>query len=251
MAKQNGLVKLLGTVGDMTYYRTKDGFLAKEKTFVSADRIATDPKFKRTRENMAEFGNACTSGKTLRHSINPMLKNAKDGKLVSRLSKTMMQVIKSDTASKRGKRTVATGDLSLLKGFEFNANAALSTTMYAPFTVNVNRTTGAVDISIPSFVPGSSVIVPQGATHFKLVAGAAAIDFKAQSFLSAATQSAALPWDVTPTTQITLSNTIAAGSTLPLLVVFGIQFYQEVNGDQYPLADESFNALSIVTVDKP
>jgi hypothetical protein len=251
MAKQNGLVKLTGTVGDMTYYRSKDGFLAKEKTFIPADRIATDPQFKRTRENMAEFGNACISGKTLRHSINPMLKNAKDGKLVSRLSKTMMQVLKNDTTSKRGKRTVATGDLSLLKGFEFNANAVLNTTLYAPFTVNVNRASGVVDISIPPFIPTSSVIVPQGATHFKLVAGAAAIDFTAQSFVSANTQSAALPWDVTSTAQITLSNTITAGSTLPFVVVFGIQFYQEVNGDQYPLTDKSFNALSIVTVDTP
>jgi hypothetical protein len=249
MAKQNGLVKLQGTIGDITYYKTKDGFLAKEKTFVSADRIATDPKFKRTRENMAEFGNACTSGKILRHSINPLLKNARDGKLVSRLSKTMTQVLKGDTTSKRGKRTVATGDLSLLKGFEFNANAALNTTMYAPFAVNVNRTTGAVDINIPPFVPSSSVIVPPGATHFKLVAGITAIDFKAKVFQSANAQSAPLPWDETTTAQITLSCTTTAGSILPVFVVFGIQFYQEVNGDQYPLADESFNALSIVTVD--
>ena len=71
MAKQNGLVKLLGTVGDMTYYKSKDGYMAKEKTVISAERIASDPKFNRTRENNAEFGNACTSGKTLRHSLTP------------------------------------------------------------------------------------------------------------------------------------------------------------------------------------
>src|SRR6516162_6127520 len=130
MAKQNGLVKLLGTVGDMTYYKSKDGFLAKEKTIISADRIASDPNFNRTRENNAEFGNACTSGKTLRHSLNAVLKNARDGRMVSRLSKTMMQVIKSDTVSPRGQRNVAAGDLQLLKGFEFNGGAVFNSTFY-------------------------------------------------------------------------------------------------------------------------
>jgi hypothetical protein len=200
---------------------------------------------------MAEFGNACSSGKTLRHSINTILKDAKDGKVVARLAKTMMQVLKSDTMNKRGKRTVASGNLSLLKDFEFNANAVLNTIMYAPYTVDVNRATGVVNINIPPFVPTSSVIVPQGATHFKLVAGVAAIDFMAQTFDSATTQSASLLWDVTATARVTLSNTIKAGSTLPLFVVFGIQFYQEVNGDQYPLTDHSFNALSVVIIDKP
>ncbi len=45
MAKQNGLVKLLGTIGDMIYYKSRDGYMAKEKTIISADRIASDPQF--------------------------------------------------------------------------------------------------------------------------------------------------------------------------------------------------------------
>lgn len=250
MARQNGLIKLMGTIGNITFYKTKDGFLAKEKTFVSADRIAADPKFRRTRENMAEFGNACFSGKTLRHSFNTILKDTKDGKIVARLTKAMMQVLKSDTVNKRGKRAVSSGDLSLLKGFEFNANGVLNTTMYAPYTVNINRATGIMHLHVPSFVPASSVVVPPGATHFKLAAGVAAIDFTTQTFESAITQSAALPCDLTATAAVTLSNTVKAGSSLPLFVALGIQFYQEVNGDQYPLTDKSFNALSVVEVDK-
>jgi hypothetical protein len=251
MAKQNGLVKLLGTIGDMTYYKSRDGYMAKEKTIISADRIASDPKFARTRENMAEFGNACTSGKTLRHAFNTVLKNAKDGRVVSRLSKAMTQVIKSDTVNARGSRTAGTGDLLLLKGFEFNAGAVLGSTVFAPYTVAVNRATGNVSISLPTFVPLSAIIVPQGATHFELLAGAAAIDFAAQTFQSASTQSAPIAWDANATAQITLSLTLPAGSTMPVFVVLGIQFYQQVNGSQYPLTDKSSNALSLVTVDKP
>jgi hypothetical protein len=224
--------------------------MAKEKSIISADRIASDPKFSRTRENMAEFGNACASGKTLRQSLNAVLKNARDGRMVSRLSKTMSQVIKSDTVSPRGQRTVATGDLSLLKGFEFNAGANLGSTFYSPYTVNIDRAAGNASISIPSFVPLSAVIVPQGATHFELIAGVATIDFVAQTFESATTQSAAFAWDANATAPTTLSLTITKGSTLPLFVALGIQFYQVVNGSQYPLTDRSFNALSLVAVNR-
>ena len=52
MAKQKGIIKLEGTIGDITFYKsTQDGHLAREKGGVSADRIANDPNFQRTREN--------------------------------------------------------------------------------------------------------------------------------------------------------------------------------------------------------
>jgi hypothetical protein len=66
MAKQNGLVRLSGTIGDMTWHRSQDSYMVKEKTFLNGARIASDPKFKRTCKNMAEFANAGKAGKPLR-----------------------------------------------------------------------------------------------------------------------------------------------------------------------------------------
>ncbi|MGZ3821630.1 MAG: hypothetical protein ACXVB6_13620, partial [Mucilaginibacter sp.] len=57
-----------------------------------------------------------------------------------------------------------------------------------------------------------------------------------------------LPWDATATTLINLTSTLTPGSSLPLFLVLGIEFYQEVNGEEYPLKNGSFNALSIVKV---
>ena len=31
MAKQKGIIKLKGTIGDITFYKTQDGYLAREK----------------------------------------------------------------------------------------------------------------------------------------------------------------------------------------------------------------------------
>jgi hypothetical protein len=59
MARQKGIIKLKGTIGDITFYKTQDGHLAREKGGIDASRIASDPAFQRTRENvrsLAELG---------------------------------------------------------------------------------------------------------------------------------------------------------------------------------------------------
>ncbi|WP_230466813.1 hypothetical protein [Faecalibacter macacae] len=42
MARQKGIIKLLGTVGDITFYKAKEGFLAREKGGVDKSRIMND-----------------------------------------------------------------------------------------------------------------------------------------------------------------------------------------------------------------
>lgn len=66
MAQQKGIIPLKGTIGNINFYKSKDGYLAREKTSVNAERIANDPAFVRTRENGAEFGRAGRAGKVLR-----------------------------------------------------------------------------------------------------------------------------------------------------------------------------------------
>ena len=48
MAKQKSLVKVEGTIGDLNFYKTKNGYMVREKSTISPERIATDPAFKRT-----------------------------------------------------------------------------------------------------------------------------------------------------------------------------------------------------------
>ena len=66
MAKQKGIIKLEGTIGDITFYKSQDGYLAREKGGIDANRIASDPAFQRTRENGSEFGAAGKAGKMLK-----------------------------------------------------------------------------------------------------------------------------------------------------------------------------------------
>ena len=96
MARQKGIIKLKGTIGDITFYKTQDGHLAREKGGVEASRIKNDPAFQRTRENGSEFGRAGTAGKVLRIAIRELLLNSADGRMVSRLTQQMVKVIQAD-----------------------------------------------------------------------------------------------------------------------------------------------------------
>ncbi|HRH50365.1 MAG TPA: hypothetical protein PLP23_16530 [Panacibacter sp.] len=248
MARQKGIIKLDGTIGDITFYKSQDGYLAREKGGVSADRIANDPVFERTRENGAEFGRSGKAGKLLRNSIRALLQNASDSKMVSRLTTEMVKVIQEDITNPRGLRNVIDGEADLLEGFEFNINGKIGNTIYAPFTATIDRVAGTLTVNIPAFVPINMIAAPGGSTHFKLVSAGSEIDFENETFVMDSNESGVLPWDANPTAVINLSNTVTANSTHPLFLALGIEFYKEVNGLMYPLKNGAYNALALVKV---
>ncbi len=239
MAKQKGIIKLDGTIGGITFYKSQDGYLAREKGGVSAEKIANDPNFQRTRENGEEFGRAGKAGKLLRNSIRAMLQNASDSRMVSRLTAEMVKVIQEDITNNRGLRNVIDGEAELLEGFEFNRNGKLGTTLYAPFTGTIDRVTGTLTATIPSFVPINMIAAPGGTTHFKVVSAGTEIDFENETFVMDSQASAILPWDATATAALSLANAVTANSTHPLFLALGVEFYQEVNGQMYSLKNGS------------
>ena len=248
MAQQKGLIKLKGTMGGITFYKTQDGYLAREKGGGEAERIANDPNFQRTRENGEEFGRAGKAGKLLRNSIRVLLQKASDRYMVGRLTALMVKVIQMDQTNTRGQRNVIDGESELIQGFEFNLNAKLGNTVYAPYSGTIDRVAGTLTVDVPSFVPANMIAAPGGATHFKLVSGGVEVDFENESFVVDLQESSVLPWDSATTAAISLANAVTANSTHPLFLVFGIEFYQSVNGQMYPLKNGAFNSLSVIKV---
>ena len=226
MARQKGIIKLKGTIGDITFYKTQDGHLAREKGGIDASRIASDPAFQRTRENGSEFGRAGKAGKMLRTALRPLLLNSADGRMVSRLTQAMVKVIQADTVSERGLRNVIDGEAELLLGFEFNIRGKLGTSLYAPFVAAIDRAAGEITVDIASFVPLNMIAAPSGTTHFKIISGGAEVDFEAETFVVATSETAILPWDGTATAPINQVNAVTANSTKPLFLALGVEFYQ-------------------------
>ena len=229
MAKQNGIIKLKGTIGDITFYKTKDGHLAREKGGVDANRIANDPAFQRTRENGSEFGRAGKAGKMLRVALRQVLINSADGRMVSRLTQAMTKVIQADATNPRGLRNVIDGEAELLTGFEFNIGGKLGTTLFAPFETTIDRVSGDIGLTLAPFVPTTMIAAPAGTTHFKIISAGAAIDFEAEKFEVTTSETAVLPWDSTLTAPINQDNSVSANSTNPLFLLgFKTNFFAAV-----------------------
>ncbi|SHG57782.1 hypothetical protein SAMN05443549_1056 [Flavobacterium fluvii] len=248
MARQKGIIKLKGTIGDITFYKTQDGHLAREKGGIDANRIKNDPAFQRTRENGSEFGRAGKAGKILRTALRALLLNTADGRMVSRLTQKMVEVIQADVTSVRGLRNVIDGEAELLAGFEFNIRGKLGTSLFAPYVGAIDRVSGDITVDIDPFVPTNMIAAPSGTTHFKIISAGAEIDFETETFVEAHSETAILPWDAIATVVINQVNTVTPNSTKPLFLALGVEFYQEVNGQMYALKNGAYNPLALVQV---
>ncbi|HMK06599.1 MAG TPA: hypothetical protein VK476_03655 [Flavobacterium sp.] len=248
MARQKGIIKLKGTIGDITFYKTQDGYVAKEKSGIEKNRILNDPAFQRTRENNAEFGRAGKAGKMLRTAFKGMSINASDRRMVGRLTQQMVKVIQADAVNERGLRNVIDGEAELLQGFEFNINSKFANTLYAPIVGAIDRALGKITVDIAPFIPINMLSAPSGATHYKIISGGAEIDFEAETYVMESSETAILPWDATATVAVSHVNNVTVATTKPLFLAVGIEFYQNVNAQMYPLKNGSFNPLALVMV---
>src|SRR5690606_25718153 len=203
MARQSGIIKLKGTIGDITFYKSKDGYLARQKGGVEKERFLNDSKFQRTRENAAEFGRAGKASKTLCTAIRPVLNRTQDSRMISRLVQAMMRVIKADRVSNRGLRNVLDGELMLLQGFDFNGNAPPSGTLEAPFSASIDRGAGVLEVDIAGFVPHRQVGAPRRTPPFRLVSAGAEVDFEQETFVLAQRVSEEIPFDNSTSADIT------------------------------------------------
>ncbi len=248
MGKQNGIIQLKGTIGNITFYETQDGFLFKKRTRLTKNSMMNGPHAARIKENQAEFGESTKSSALIRNAFRWLLVKSADNRISSRLAKTMHSILKLDGTSPRGARNVGTAIAlptasNLLKGFNFNKNANLSDVLHIPFLVNT--VTGVITIN--GLIPLNDVTKPNGATHMSITGAWSKVDFSGKIFNSEATNVVNLPIDGA-STNVTLTPVAVPTGTGTNVFVVSVEFLQIVNGIQYPLNNRVGNALAIVAL---
>ena len=248
MAKYKSLFKVEGSLDDVNFYKTEDGYQMRTKGGVSKSRIQSDPAFERTRENNNEFGSSATSGKILRRAIIDLVSNAKDNKLASRVTQVMTQVKNFDLTSIRGQRNVAVGIATPegkipLRGFNFNRKSTLSEVLLSDYSLD----TATGEVVITNFVPSQKLTVPEGATHVEFTAGFLNLDMETQEKDMQLSNVENLAINAVATT-VTLTPAAPATGTGESYYLLKVAFYQEINNIQYPLKNGTFNALQILEV---
>lgn len=245
MAKQKGIIKIKGKIDELSFYETKRGFLVRQKGGVDGERIAKEPQYARTRENLQEFGTSASAGKLLRTCIKSMTVNASDDLMVPRLTKVMSMIKNMDSVSLRGQRNIGIGitmpgAIDLLKGFNFNANSILDSVVTIPF--NVNTSSGVINMN--GLVPTTHIKKAEGATHVSLRGAWARIDFVNGKTELFETNTVNLPINNT------LSNVVLTPTGTPTiagndLFLLRVEFFQQINTLQYQLNNGAFNALCV------
>lgn len=248
MARQKGIIKLKGTIGDISFYKSQDGHLAREKGGVDASRIANDPAFARTRENGEEFGAFAGAGKLVRDAFRSLMMTASDNRVTSRLTKVMSAVKNFDTTSARGKRVVSigigtAGGKALLKGFNFNKRSVLGGVLFKPFAIVL----GTGEITIANLIPVNDIAFPVGATHLSLKSAFADVDFAGGLHDVQISNTVNLPIDGASSNVVLTPPGVPPGAGVKFYLLT-IEFFQEVNGVQYSLKNGAYNALAIVDV---
>ncbi len=248
MAKLSSLLKIEGTLDGMTFYKGKDGYLVRTKGGISKSRIQNDPAFARTRENGTEFGHVAKSGKALRQALTPLLADVKDGRLVSRLTKTLSVVKNADTTSTRGNRQVGIGMSTIegqnaLKSFDFNQNAQLDSILLSE--VALDTSTGGILIS--NLNPLQQINAPSGATHVSFTAAVLNLNFQTgeKELIMSTEINNPLNSTIVDINPIPASVPTGTGQTYFLLK---LAFYQEINSVQYALNNGAYNVMQILEI---
>jgi hypothetical protein len=248
MGRLAGIIKLEGTLDGLTFYKSQDGYMVRTKGGVSKKRIMTDPAYARTRENISEFALNAKSGKLIRDATGVILNRAKDPKLSSRMLQLMSTIKNFDTVSARGQRNVALGIATdagkqLLKGFDFNIKAPLASVLQASYTVDTD--TGTIEIA--DFIPKEQLNAPSNSTHVSFRSAFINLDLATGLFEKSYSPIANVLLDQNPITVTLIPGQVPEGSGTQLYLLL-IEFFQEVNGIQYPLRSGNYNALNLVEI---
>ncbi|MEO8235546.1 MAG: hypothetical protein ABI549_09050 [Flavobacterium sp.] len=248
MAKTSGIIKIEGTIEDLTFYKKDGQNFVRKKGGIAKERILNDPNFIRTRENGSEFSHSASSGKILRTAVGSLVFKAKDSKLSSRLLQTMAGIKNLDTTSARGLRNVSNGIATAegkqaLKGFDFNNRAHLKSVLFAPYVLD--NLTGT--ISFTDLIAAEQFHFPQGATHIALQAAFLNLDFETQISEVTYSNIANLPINLVASSPVLIPTGVPTGTGVQLYLLM-ISFYQEVNNVQYSLRNEEYNILNIIEV---
>jgi hypothetical protein len=251
MARQRGYGKLTGTLDDLTFYKGKAGkgsqFLVRDKGGVSAERIATDPNFQRTRENNSDFSYSAKWVKGMIDVIRPAIKFATDPQYFSRLVELIRRNIDSDLTNVRGARRVQwTSLVTELLGHNFGKTSVES---IAFLKITDAAGTNEHTVTVPAHNALTQIKSPVGATHYRFLTAMAyqadqtTMEFTGSEVVTGAYQS--------------VSDGAVAAETLTIgglpgtmdsqVIVVGIQFFQQVGATFYALTNKSYSACTVLS----
>ena len=234
MAKTSGIFSLKGKLGD-TVHSSNDGVDYSKQMPKGPINQSDD-----TKKTATDFGVASKTASVIFKALEPFVRKYSDGKTISRLTKRLLNVLKTLPKKQIGGKKVADGQVSLIAGFEFSRKKSLGSLLYQlPRLIIVEN--GMVLNFAPSTVD-RSIKLKKGATHVVIQSTVAVIDLSLKErphIIKARDLTIDLNKDSYKGKKINISHPFE-GLQLVLLAV-GVHY---LDGD-YRLHNGKFNAATI------
>ncbi len=249
MARQKGIIRLSGSIGDVTFIHGKYGDLAKKKSGITRERIMTDPCFQGMRDNMAETGIIAKCSGLMLDTVAQLAARARDSEVHCRLMKVFREMKDLDLESGNGKRNPGAALLQnpaaahLLRGFEFNDRTHLSWLLVCQPVVD--KETGIV--TLPELDVREYLKFPSGATHAFVTAGWARLDLTNMTGTFSASEPAILAWNCPKQDVVLVPPVIPFGEGVTVYLL-RVGFAQVVNGVYSPFEGGKANVLTVVEI---
>jgi hypothetical protein len=255
MARLTGDIKLEGTLGDVTFYKAEDRYLARMKAGVDRKRFKKDPAFLRSRACSRVFGQASRAARTFSIAFASLLEDFPCRRFNSAMTGALVKAFSANAGTSAGSGThtedINPDNLSSTTGFEFNRKALLGEVFQIPWQASINRDTGTAQISIPSFIPADGVVNNCGATHFSLHAALTAVDLRFGKHQTVRTHTGQIMFgpQQEKAIELRMAQTESGAGNLPLFLTLGVAFSRKALHQFFRVDGDIHNALQIIAVD--
>ncbi|GAA3787253.1 hypothetical protein GCM10022271_19740 [Corallibacter vietnamensis] len=246
MARQKGLFKITGTLGDVNFYVIRGiGYACKAGGGFNGKAIRTQSNMQRVRENASEFGQCSQVKKHFRLALMPFLEGFKTPKLHARMMSLFMSIKRLDNISDRGKRRVSAGlktakGRHLLTHFAFTPQHPMldAIKMHSAFEWDTQR------LLINGIKP-KDFKAPKAATHVGITLGVMDFDFDSLKHVLMVSPIRFLEVN-TDTTSFELFPEHVMAPEHTGIAVLGVRFYEVIENEVYGL--DTMVGLSLLDV---
>ncbi len=179
MAKNQGIVRLRGSIDGVTYTEGVNGKLSRSRTSLNKAKMDANPKFHRLRLMQEELASYSRYGALMRSGVRGELARIKPFRGVQRLNKHLNALKNEDTVNRMGQRTVSEGlrsarGVNMLMDFDFYGKTKVSSLIEKKFSIDL--ATG--EAQILGFNPFLDLIAPVTATHVSIKSLFMGLDFR-------------------------------------------------------------------------
>lgn len=248
MAKQKGIIPLVGTIGGVNFYYLNGKPVARMAGGgFNGDAIKRKKSMQRVRENGSEFGACSRVNKMFRQALRPFYLQHKFTFFHSRLMRLFTGLKTLDTESARGARCVYKGVASpmgkaQLVKFCYTPNCIPR--MVMPFTYAIDWQTYACTISKIAI---ANAVFIKGATHIAIQYGVLDFNFETLVFDLHMADVQLLSRSATDSSLTFVPNSLPSGTGV-LMAVVGVRYYQEIAGVLYVLKSENSVGVEVLEV---